>query len=93
MYNGAIPKTETVVQCVCASMSQEDIIIFSHVFICVYVVSLITKLFCELKPLSLLRKRRFKLFPKRSVMISLGHRVRYTKHYFFISRHAFIATC
>ena len=28
-------------------MSQEDII-FSHVFICVYVVSLITKLFCEL---------------------------------------------
>ena len=45
-------------------MSQEDII-FSHVFICVYVVSLITKLFCKLKPLSLLRKRRFnKLFPK-----------------------------
>ena len=44
-------------------MSQEDII-FSHVFICVYVVSLITKLFGELKPLSLLRKRRFKLFPK-----------------------------
>ena len=46
------PKAETVVQCISASMSQEDII-FSRVFIYDYVVSLITKLFCELKPLSL----------------------------------------
>ena len=61
-------ETETVVLCVCASMSQEDII-FSHVFICVYVVSLVTKLFCELKPLSLLRKRRLKLFPKSIAMV------------------------
>jgi len=44
-------------------MSQEDMIL-SHVFLCVCVVSLITKLFCELKDLKPFRKRRFKLFPK-----------------------------
>ena len=51
---------ETVVLCVCVTMSQEDMIlshhvsqedmIFSHVFICVYVASLITKLFYKFKP-------------------------------------------
>ena len=35
---------ETVVLCVCVTMSQEDMI-FSHVYLNVYVVSLITKLF------------------------------------------------
>ena len=39
-------ETETVVLCVCVTMSQEDMI-FSHVFINVYVVSLIIKLFCK----------------------------------------------
>jgi len=44
-------------------MSQEDMIL-SHVFLCVCVVSLITKLFYELKAFKPFRKRRFKLFPK-----------------------------
>ena len=35
---------ETVVLCVCATMSQE-VMILSHVYLYVYVVSLITKLF------------------------------------------------
>ena len=42
-------ETETVVLCVCVTMSQEDMI-FSHVYLNVYVVSLITKLFYKLKP-------------------------------------------
>ena len=37
-------ETETVVLCVCVTMSQEDLIL-SHVSIYVCVVSLITKLF------------------------------------------------
>ena len=43
-------ETETVILCVCATMSLKDIIL-SHVFLYVCVVSLITKLFCELKAL------------------------------------------
>ena len=42
-------ETETVVLYVCVTMSQEDTI-FSHVYLYVYVVSLITKLFYKFKP-------------------------------------------
>ena len=42
-------ETETIVLCVCVTMSREDMI-FSHVYINVYVVSLITKLFYKFKP-------------------------------------------
>ena len=62
MYNGS-DETVTVILCVCVTMSQEDMIL-SHVFLCVCVVSLITKLFCELKAFKPFCKRRFKLFPK-----------------------------
>ena len=41
-------ETETVILCVCVTMSLKDMI-WSHGFLYVYVVSLITKLFCELK--------------------------------------------
>ena len=43
-------ETETVVLCVYVTMSQEDMIL-SHVFLYVYVVSLITKLFYKFRPL------------------------------------------
>ena len=69
-------ETETVVLCVCVTMSQEDMIlsqvsqedmILSHVYIYVCVVSLITtNLFCKFKPTCLitkyLRKRRLSYF-------------------------------
>ena len=42
-------ETETVILYVCVTMSQEDMYL-SHVYLCVYVVSLITNLFCKLKP-------------------------------------------
>ena len=42
-------ETETVVLCVCVTISQEDMIL-SHVYLYVYVVSLITKLFYKFKP-------------------------------------------
>ena len=51
MYNG-MDETETDVLCVCVTMSQEDMIL-SHVYLYVYVVSLITKLFYKFKPYSL----------------------------------------
>ena len=56
-------ETETVVLCVCVTMSQEDMIL-SHVYLYVYVVSLITELFYKFKPWSLLHKRRSKPIPK-----------------------------
>ena len=71
-------ETETVVLCVCVTMSQEDMIlsqhvsqedmILSHVYIYVCVVSLITNYFRKFKPICLfkpLRKRELSQFPKR----------------------------
>ena len=57
-------ETETVVLCVCVTISQEDMIL-SHVYIYVCVVSLINKLFRKFKPICLfkpLRKRRLSYF-------------------------------
>ena len=65
-------ETETVVLCVCVTISQEDMIlsqvsqedmILSHVYIYVCVVSLITKLFCKFLP----PIRLFKHLRKRSL--------------------------
>ena len=68
-------ETETVVLCLCVTMSQEDMIlsqhvsqedmILSHVYIYVCVVSLITNYFRKFKPICLfkpLRKRRLSYF-------------------------------
>ena len=67
-------ETETVVLCVCVTMSQEDMIlsqvsqedmISSHVYIYVCVVSLIANYFRKLKPICLLkplRKRKLSYF-------------------------------
>ena len=70
-------ETKTVVLSVCVTMSQEDMIlsqvsqedmILSHIYIYVCVVSLITKLFCKLKPICLLkslRKRELSYFQSK----------------------------
>ena len=62
-------ETETVLLCVCVTMSQEDDMILSqhvsqedmipsHVYIYVCVVSLIAKLLCKFKPIRLLKPLR-----------------------------------
>ena len=60
----SLDSNETVVLCVCVTMSQEDMI-FSHVYLYVCVVSLITNYFGKFKPICLLkplRKRRLSYF-------------------------------
>jgi hypothetical protein len=54
-------ETETVTLCVCVTMSLKDITL-SHIFLYVCVVSLITKLFCELKSFSLFASVDFSYF-------------------------------
>ena len=49
MYNGWMKLKLSYCVAVCVTMSQEDMI-FSHVYLYVYVVSLITKLFYKFKP-------------------------------------------
>ena len=51
-------KTETVILCVCVTMSQEDMFL-SHVSLCVIVVNLITNYFCIVT-----RLRAFEYDPK-----------------------------